>query len=335
MGFTTRFLAASITGAALLLPAAPALAATPTPAPSASTSTAPANPARDIRWQATGDHTAKLTWTKPSGTPAGQKVHYVVLAEVKLGKKVVANHTESDTTATSISYKDIPAGATVSAEVTTAARFVDGKHDKAPKYTQPQLKPSGVQKLSVSAAGVSVKATWQAPKSDAGTLLTGYRAELFKVTKGSSASVKVSNLKADRLTATFTKLSGETSYYVSVQAVNSEGAGKAAKSTTLQTGVVASVKPSSTPKPTTPSAQPSAQPTASATPDDANTLAPGVTVPSQHPVSSATGDPAATPTPTAVAAQNPTGPIVAVLGGIVVVLGILGFVGYRLYRRYV
>lgn len=333
-----RLLVTAALSALLLATPAAAFAASPaTPEPTASpsaTSSINTNPARDATWKKVDAHSAKLSWKAPTGASI-PKPTYVVIINVTLGKKKVKTYTNTNVKSTGITYKSIPAGAKLSGEVTTSVRYAQDKHDKVPTYTQPQLKPAQVKSPMLIATGVQLKATWKAPSTSAGTLITGYHIVLYQSATGTEArkAVKTVDVKADKTSATFTKLKPQTEYYAFIQAVNSKGQGKVAQTNNVTTGAAPQVTKTQevTPEPTVPPT-----PTSTASSSSVETLAPGVTVPSQVPLPTS-----ATPTTSAAASASenrgldPDVMRLLILGGVILALGGAGFLIWRLWRRYI
>ena len=133
--------------------------------------------------------------------------------------------TESPSTTTTTDATTTTTTAPSTTTTTTPTTAVTTGPTTTPSTTTPEASaPGAVRRFTLEAGNGNVTATWRAPRSDGGSVITGY--ELAYRERGTSTrATKVTAAGSDR-SKTITPLTAGVTYQIRIRAINAEGNGR-------------------------------------------------------------------------------------------------------------
>ena len=200
-------------------------AGAPSSVDGATTGTSVPGAPTDLSARASGTTQVDLSWTAP-GSDGGSPVTGYRIEESPNGRSswtVLVATTGSP--ATTYSRTGLASGATRHYRVSAVNTNGAGAPSNTASTTTGTTVPGAPTRLTAAASGTArINLSWTAPGSGGGIRITGYRIE-SSLGSGSSWTVLVANTGITRTTYSDTGLSGGTTRYYRVSAINTNGAG--------------------------------------------------------------------------------------------------------------
>ena len=200
-------------------------AGAPSSVDSATTGTSVPGAPTALSARASGTTQVDLSWTAPA-SDGGSPVTGYRIEESPNGRSswtVLVATTGSP--ATTYSRTGLPSGATRHYRVSAVNTNGAGAPSNTASTTTGTTVPGAPTSLTAAASGTArIDLSWTAPASDGGIRITGYRIE-SSLGSGSSWTVLVADTGNTRTTYSDTGLSGGTTRYYRVSAINTNGTG--------------------------------------------------------------------------------------------------------------
>ena len=195
---------------------------------------------------ASGTSTINLTWTGPSDNGGSPITGYRIEVSSNGGTSWTNRVANTGTTSTTHSHTGLSAGTTrhyrvsaINSVGTGAASNVDNATTDDAATTVPGAPTS----LTATASGSTrIDLDWDAPSSDGGSPITGYRIEVSP-NGTSSWTDRVANTGTTTTTYSHTGLSAGTTRHYRVSAINSVGTGTASSTDNATTGTTTDPEP--------------------------------------------------------------------------------------------
>ena len=200
-------------------------AGAPSSVDSATTGTSVPGAPTALSARASGTTQVDLSWTAPASDGGSPVTGYRIeeSPDGNSGWTVLVATTGSP--ATTYSRTGLPSGATRHYRVAAVNTNGAGAPSNTASTTTGTTVPGAPTSLTAAASGTArIDLSWTAPASDGGIRITGYRIE-SSLGSGSSWTVLVATTGNTRTTYSDTGLSGGTTRYYRVSAINTNGAG--------------------------------------------------------------------------------------------------------------
>ena len=200
-------------------------AGAPSSVDSATTGTSVPGTPTALSARASGTTQVDLSWTAPASDGGSPVTGYRIEESPDGNSNWTVLVATTGSPATTYSRTGLPSGATRHYRVAAVNTNGAGAPSNTASTTTGTTVPGAPTSLTAAASGTArIDLSWTAPASDGGIRITGYRIE-SSLGSGSSWTVLVATTGNTRTTYSDTGLSGGTTRYYRVSAINTNGAG--------------------------------------------------------------------------------------------------------------